>query len=84
MDRRLRFTGSSRKHKIGKAHALFVIENNEPIRRPGFLPREWKLTWIGVDDRDLELEVIGIEFENEVLVIHVMPTEFRKRGRDEY
>jgi len=29
MERIIRFTSKSRKHKIGKAHALFVIENNE-------------------------------------------------------
>ena len=84
MTRKIRFTQNARKHKIGQAHALFVIESNEPMRMPGFFPYEWKLTWIGVDDRGLELEVIGVEFENEIFVIHVIPTVFIKRGRDEY
>jgi hypothetical protein len=41
------------------------------------------LFWVGIDDRGLELEIAGVEFEDEILIIHVMPTNFRKRGRHE-
>jgi hypothetical protein len=40
------------------------------------------LFWIGVDDRGLELEIAGIEFEDEILVIHVMPRDFRRKGEN--
>ena len=84
MRKNIRFTSDARKHKIGHARARFVIENNEPMQRPGLFKNEKKLTWIGIDDRGLELEVIGIEDEYEIFIIHVMPTIFIKRGRDEY
>jgi hypothetical protein len=84
MTRKVRFTRDARKHKIGHARARFVIENNEPMQGPGLFRNEKKLTWIGIDDRGLELEVIGIEDEYEIFIIHVMPTIFIKRGRDEY
>ena len=84
MIRKIRFTRNARKHKIGQTHALFVIENNEPMRMPGLLDYESKLIWIGVDDRGLEIEITGIESEDEIFVIHVMPTVFIMRGRDEY
>jgi hypothetical protein len=84
MTRKVRFTRDARKHKIGLARARFVIENNEPIQRPGLFKNEKKLTWIGIDDRGLELEVIGIEDEYEIFIIHIMPTIFIRRGRDEY
>jgi hypothetical protein len=84
MTRKIRFTKNARKHKIGQTHALFVIENNEPMRMPRLLDYESKLFWIGVDDRGLELEITGIESDDEIFVIHVMPTAFIKRGRDEY
>ena len=84
MRKNIRFTSDARKHKIGAAHARFVIENNEPMQRPGLFTNEMKLTWIGIDDRGLELEVIGIEDEHEIFIIHVMPTIFIKRGHDEY
>jgi len=51
---------------------------------PGLLDYESKLHWIGVDNRGLELEITGIETEDEIFIIHVMPTAFIKRGRDEY
>jgi hypothetical protein len=35
--------------------------------------------WVGADSRGRELEVIGIELEEYLLVIHVMPTR-RIRG----
>jgi hypothetical protein len=41
------------------------------------------LFWIGVDDRGLELEIAGVEFEDEILVIHAMPRDFRRRGENE-
>ena len=84
MTREVRFTRDARKHKIGHARARFVIENNEPMQRPGLFKNEKKLTWVGNDDRGLELEVIGIEGADEIFIIHVMPTIFIKRGRDEY
>ena len=55
MERVIRFTRKSRKHKIGKAHALFIIENNELIREPGFEDFEYKLYWQGIDSRGVEL-----------------------------
>ena len=84
MTSKIRFTRDARKHKIGQARALFVIENNEPMQMPGLFKNEMKLTWIGIDDRGLELEVIGIDDEYEIFIIHVMPTVFIRRGRDEY
>ena len=84
MTRKVRFTRDARKHKIGHARARFVIENNEPMQRPGLFKNEKKLTWVGNDDRGLELEVIGIEDADEIFIIHVVPTIFIKRGRDEY
>ena len=83
MIKNIRFTSDARKHKIGAAHARFVIGNNQPLRAPGLNEFEQRLFWIGIDDRGLELEIAGVEFEEEILVIHVMPTIFRRKGRHE-
>jgi hypothetical protein len=83
MKKNIRFTSNARKHKIGAAHARFVIENNVAIRTPGQNEFEHRLFWVGLDDRGLELEIAGIEFEDEILVIHVMPMNFRRRGVNE-
>jgi len=84
MTRKIRFTKNARKHKIGQSHALFVIENNEPLRMPGLLDFESRLIWIGIDNRGLGLEITGIESEDEIFIFHVMPTTYIKRGRNEY
>ena len=79
MRKNIRFTSDARKHKIGAAHARFVIENNIALQTPGHNEFEHRLFWVGVDDRGLELEIAGIEFEDEILIIHVMPMNFRRR-----
>lgn len=81
MNKKIRFIAVARKHKIGVARARFVIENNVALRMPGRNEFEYRLFWVGDDDRGLELEIAGIEFEDEILVIHVMPRNFR-RGRE--
>ncbi|HEY8111835.1 MAG TPA: hypothetical protein VII16_03080 [Actinomycetes bacterium] len=80
----VRFTRSSRKHRIGTAHALAVMATARPIRLPaaGALGDD-QLVWIGPDDRGLELEIIALELADCLLVIHVMPTALRGEGGDD-
>jgi hypothetical protein len=76
----VRFAKSARKHRIGKAHVLFVLENHEPVT---FLPidgEDQKFLWIGHDDRGLELEIVALKLLNYILVIHVVPRTFRRRN----
>ena len=72
-----RFTQSARKHRIAKGRALYVIDNYLSEEVPHLIPRERKLFWQGLDDRGLELEIVGIQIDTTVLVIHVMPSKFR-------
>ena len=37
-------------------------------------------TWIGPDDRGVELEIVAVVQPDYLLVIHVMPTHYRRRG----
>ena len=39
---------------------------------------EMTLSWIGPDERGRELEIVALEKPNCFLVIHVMPTHYRK------
>ena len=72
-----RFIQSARKHRIAKGRALFVIDNYLPEEIPHFVPGELKMFWRGHDDRGLELEIVAIQIDTIVLVIHVMPRKFR-------
>ena len=73
-----KFTQSARKHRIGKARAVFVIDSVLPIRVRGILDLPDRLIWIGTDNRGLILEIEALVLLDCILVIHVMPHRFRK------
>jgi hypothetical protein len=75
----LRFSQSARRHRIGKAHALHVIQHVQPTQIPADDQMRERLVWIGSDDRGLDLEVVAIVEMDYLLVIHVMPHQFRRR-----
>ena len=77
---RIKFTQAARKHRIGKAHALFVIENNPFFVVTDEVGRVQRV-WQGLDDRGVELEVIAVVLKEYLLVTHVMPANFRRRKK---
>jgi hypothetical protein len=76
----IKFTQAARKHRIGKAHALFVIENNPFFVVTDEVGRVQRV-WQGLDDRGVELEVIAVVLKECLLVTHVMPANFRRRKK---
>lgn len=77
----IRFTQSARRHRIGKRRALFVISTCELRELVSDDGRPHRLLWQGMDDRGLELEVVGVRTPTGILIIHVMPRIFR-RGKE--
>lgn len=53
----------------------------EPELIPGTAAADERLLWIGEYDRGVELEIVALVPEDMWLVIHVMPTTYRERGR---
>ena len=76
----IKFTQAARKHRIGKAHALFVIENNPFFVVTDEVGRVQRV-WQGLDDRGVELQVIAVVLKEYLLVTHVMPANFRRRKK---
>lgn len=76
----IHFSQSARKHRIGKQRVLEVIARCEPeaLWEDGVDPD--RLRWVGTDLRGLELEIVGVRTALGVLIIHVMPMNFRRRG----
>jgi len=72
------FTQSARRHRIGKARAVFVIETEQPIQVRGVSDELDRLIWIGPDNRGLILEIEALVLPDCILVIHVMPHRFRR------
>lgn len=72
---RLRWTKASRKHRVGRASAIYVITHCQPTPlspvQPHQQPRQW---WRGTDERGRELDVIAAEQPDGTwLVTHVFP-----------
>ena len=77
----IRFAQSARRHRIGKKHARYVMDEYEPIRIPADDEHGERLVWVGIDDRGLELEIVAVVETDYLLVIHVMPRSFNRRAR---
>ena len=77
--RRVKFTQSARKRRIGKAHVLVAMNDaGEPTVVAGDEGEDDRLLWIGVDDRGIELEIIGVDLPDYLLIMHVMPYAYRR------
>ena len=77
--RRVKFTQSARKRRIGKAHVLAAMNSaGEPTVVAGAPGEDDRLLWIGVDDRGVELEIIGVDLPAYLLIMHVMPYAYRR------
>ena len=77
----LRFTRGSRKHRVGRTSAYYVICTIDATVTTDPDIGATVLTWIADDERGRELEIVAIEKPDCYLVIHVMPTHYRKKGR---
>ena len=78
----IRYAQSARKHRIGKAHANHVMENNPYQVITSDEGNKIQYVWVAVDDREIELEIIGVVVEDYVLITHVMPTSLRRRKKE--
>lgn len=78
----IRYAQSARKHRIGRAHANHVMENNPYVVITSDVSDRTQYVWVALDDRGLELEIIGVVLEDYVLITHVMPTSLRRRRKE--
>jgi len=74
----VRFSQSARRHRIGRAHALHVMNTVVPEVIDADEVNRSRLLWIGPDDRGLSLEIVAVQEPDYLLVIHVMPHQFRR------
>jgi hypothetical protein len=77
----IRFTRGSRKHRIGRKSAYYVISMTAATVTADADTGETTLSWVADDERGRELEIVAIEKADCFLVIHVMPTHYRKEKR---
>ena len=78
--RPVRWFRSARRHRIGKARSLSVMNTIEPEAVPADADFDSRLEWIGVDDRGIELEIVALDLPDAIAVVHVMPTALRRKS----
>ena len=83
VDRVVQWYRSARRHRIDKARAMHVIGSVEPTPVPASDTADTRLVWIGRDDRGIELEIVALDRNDTIVVIHVMPTSLRRRGHEQ-
>lgn len=77
---KVKLTQAARKRRIGKAHIIAAMNQaGEPRRFPAEGDLDERLLWIGEDDRGVVLEIIGIELPDYLLIVHVMPSAYRRK-----
>lgn len=72
----LRWAQASRRHRIQRARARFVMATVEPVETTTVAGNP-ALLWIGPDDRGVELEIAAAVLTDLFVVVHVMPTALR-------
>jgi hypothetical protein len=74
----IRFSRSARRHRVGKRHVWHVMATAPPKVGTSRVTGDVTISWIGDDDRGVELDVV-IEKPDAFLVVHVMPAQYRSR-----
>ena len=57
---------------------MHVVTTVEPQAVPATEVAGARLVWIGLDDRGIELEIVALDLDEAVVIIHVMPTGLRR------
>ena len=57
---------------------MHVITTVEPQAVPATDVADARLVWTFPDDRGIELEIVALDLDDEVVIIHVMPTSLRR------
>ena len=74
----VRFTRASRKHRVGRASSRHVIASVSAETTQDEETGADLLTWIGEEKRGRELEIVALDRPDCLLVIHGMPTHYRR------
>ncbi len=57
---------------------MHVINTADPVRISATAELPERFAYVGSDDRGVELEIVALDLPDYLLVIHVMPTHYRK------
>ena len=69
---------SARKHGVSRARIKQALDSQTFSETLPVLGKDPKIAFRGHDERGVELEIVAVVLPNQLLVIHAMPTYFRR------
>lgn len=71
--------GTAPRAATGSARPTRARDHHNPPG-PGFRigHRDARRVWIGPDDRGIELEIVALDLDDAIVVIHVLPASLRR------
>lgn len=76
----VRFTASAYRHGASRENILAAMEaHGEPLAVMNEAGTQVEFWWFGEDDRGTDLEVMGVERAEYMLIVHAMPLAYRRR-----
>ncbi len=77
----IRITSGARKHGLTRSRIEQALSNQNLSETVATESTDPKLYLAGPDDRGVELEIVAVVLPRMLLIIHAMPTRYRKRSR---
>ncbi len=76
--KQVKFIRTSLKHRVGRTSARHVMATTDPIESTHVATHTSLRIWVGPEERGRELDIVAVERPDCWLVIHVMPTDYRR------
>jgi len=74
----VKVASSARRHRVSRARILQALTNQSYATTLPVAGSDPKMVFVGTDDRGIELEVVAVVLPRMLLVIHAMPTHYRR------
>lgn len=74
-------TGSARKHAVSRARVEQALNRQHDSLTVETESTDPKIRFLGRDNRGVELELVAVVLPRMLLVIHAMPTYYRRSGQ---
>lgn len=81
MEFEVKVASSARKHGISRSRIQQALNSQTFAATIPVTGRDPKIVHIGTDDRGVEIELIGVVLPSMLLIIHAMPTHYRRNSR---
>ncbi len=81
MDFAVKITSGARKQGISRKRIEQALINQSFSATLSIAGSDPKVVYLGNDDKGMEIEIIAVVLPGLLLVIHAMPTHYRRRNR---